>query len=80
MRLTVNGKPRAVDNVQTILEFLQAHDVNPQLVAVEHNGEIVRREQFAAARLSEGDTLEIIHMVGGGSHRMISPPSERGGA
>ncbi|MPZ16163.1 MAG: sulfur carrier protein ThiS [Chloroflexi bacterium] len=66
MRLTVNGKPRDVDAARTIAEFLHAHDVNPQLVAVEHNGRIVRREQFSDIELTEGDALEIIHMVGGG--------------
>lgn len=67
MRLTVNGKPREIAGVQTLLEFLQVHDVNPRLVAVEHNGEIVRRDHFADACLHDGDTLEIIHMVGGGA-------------
>lgn len=70
MRITVNGKPREVEGAHTVLEFLQAHDVNPRLVAVEHNGEIVRRERFGDAQLHDGDTLEIIHMVGGGSCRM----------
>lgn len=67
MQLTVNGKPRQVDGHVTILEFLQQAGVNPLLVAVEHNGEIVRREGYGQVRLTEGDALEIIHMVGGGA-------------
>lgn len=67
MQLTVNGKPRVVEGPLTILEFLQAHNVNPLLVAVEYNGEIIRRERFGGLRLNEGDKLEIIHMVGGGT-------------
>jgi thiamine biosynthesis protein ThiS len=67
MQLTVNGKPREVDGSLTILEFLQRAGVNPLLVAVEHNGEIVRRERFADVRLRQGDALEVIHMVGGGA-------------
>jgi thiamine biosynthesis protein ThiS len=67
MQLTVNGKAREVEGEPTLLDFLQAHDVNPRLVAVEHNREIVRRERFGEIRLREGDTLEIIHMVGGGA-------------
>jgi thiamine biosynthesis protein ThiS len=66
MQLTVNGKPRRVDGAPTLLELLESIPINPRLVAVEHNGEIVRRERFELIRLGEGDTLEIIHMVGGG--------------
>ena len=66
MELTVNGKPRQVQGPRTLKEFLEANGVNPNLVAVEHNGEIIKRERFDAVALGEGDTLEIIHMVGGG--------------
>jgi thiamine biosynthesis protein ThiS len=67
MQLTVNGKPRDVAGPLSLREFLEAHDVKPEMVAVEYNGEIVRRERFAEVRLQEGDKLEIIHMVGGGA-------------
>jgi thiamine biosynthesis protein ThiS len=67
MRLQVNGKHRDVDAPATLLELLERLEVNPQLVAVEYNGEIVRREGFADVSLSEGDVLEIVHMVGGGA-------------
>lgn len=66
MQLTVNGKPRDVQDAATIREFLEANSVNLALVAVEHNGEIIRRERFGEVALAEGDQLEIIHMVGGG--------------
>lgn len=67
LSITVNGKSREIEGSCTILEFLQAHNVNPLLVAVEHNGEIIRREQFGAHTLHPADTLEIIQMVGGGA-------------
>ena len=67
MHLTVNGKPREIDGSPTLLEFLQGFNLNPALVAVEHNAEIIRREHFADVELRDGDQLEIIHMVGGGA-------------
>ena len=67
MQLTVNGKPRDVLEPVTIKDFLEANGVNPVLVAVEHNGEIIRRERFGEVPLANGDNLEIIHMVGGGA-------------
>ena len=66
MHLTVNGKPRQVESSLTLLSFLESLGVNPKLVAVEHNGDIIRRENFETVTLAEGDVLEIIHMVGGG--------------
>jgi thiamine biosynthesis protein ThiS len=67
MHLTVNGKPRDAQGAGTIKEFLETNGVNPMLVAVEHNGEIIKRERFAEVTLADGDNLEIIHMVGGGA-------------
>jgi thiamine biosynthesis protein ThiS len=66
MKLTVNGKPRDAADEGSILDFLKAQNVNPMLIAVEHNGEIIRRERYGEVALHEGDTLEIVHMVGGG--------------
>ena len=66
MLLAVNGKQREVEGSLSILEFLQANEINHLLVAVEHNGEIIKRERLGEVPLNEGDTLEIIHVVGGG--------------
>ena len=65
--LTVNGKTREIAEPMTLLAFLQAHNVDPRLIAVEHNGEIVRRDRYEAVTLAAGDRLEIVHMVGGGA-------------
>jgi thiamine biosynthesis protein ThiS len=66
MQLTVNGKPRDAADNATILLFLEANAIDPRIVAVERNGEIVKREQWSDVRLEAGDTLEIVRMVGGG--------------
>ena len=50
--------------------FLQAGrqlGVDPRAIAVEVNGEILQREGYADCTLSEGDTVEIVRMVGGGT-------------
>jgi thiamine biosynthesis protein ThiS len=67
MQCTINGKLREVDSGITLLRFLEERGVNPMLVAVEHNGEIIKRERFGEVPLTDGDRLEIIHMVGGGA-------------
>ena len=46
--------------------FLARHDLDPDLVVVERNGRILRREEFDRTALEPGDELEIVHFVGGG--------------
>ena len=69
MKITVNGKPREVDAVDGTLDlpsFLQRFDINPRLVAVAINGDVIPRDRYPDALVREGDTLEIVRMVGGG--------------
>jgi sulfur carrier protein len=65
MRLKVNGKEREVEGVSTVEELIASLAIH-RMIVVEHNGTILRREQYATTPLAEGDTLEIVHMVGGG--------------
>jgi sulfur carrier protein len=65
--LQVNGKRIELDGPMTLLAYLDDLDVNPRTVAVEHNGEILDRDEFATATLDDGDRVEIVRMVGGGS-------------
>ena len=46
--------------------FLARHDLDPDLVVVERNGRILRRQDFDGTALEDGDELEIVHFVGGG--------------
>lgn len=65
MRLKLNGKEREVEGVSTVDQLVASLGIH-RMIVVEHNGTILRREQYAETALSEGDTLEIVHMVGGG--------------
>ncbi len=64
--LTINGKERALREEMTVARFLAENDIDPRIVAVEHNGVILAREQFAAIVLRQGDRVEIVRMIGGG--------------
>lgn len=66
IELKVNGKPRLVEQPVTLLAYLEQLGINPAIVAVEYNGEIIRRENYGATSLAAGDVLEIVRMVGGG--------------
>ena len=65
--LQVNGKKVELDTATPLLRYLSELGVDPRAVAVEHNGEIVERGRFAEVVLDDGDQVEIVRMVGGGS-------------
>jgi thiamine biosynthesis protein ThiS len=65
MELTVNGEAHSIEANTTVGDLLVALGVDGT-VAVERNGSIVRRSDQEKTPLSEGDTLEIVHFVGGG--------------
>jgi sulfur carrier protein len=66
VNIFANGKPRAVADGATIVDFLSALGWKPEWVVVEHNGEPLARDRFTAVRLNEGDRLEVVRAVAGG--------------
>lgn len=66
MRIEVNGKGREVESGRTVRGLLRELGLDPRVVVVERNGEIVRRETLGEVALREGDSVEIVHFVGGG--------------
>ncbi len=65
MKLTINGEDREVV-AATVWDLLAEIGLHPQGTVVERNREIVDREAFKDTRLSEGDVLELVRLVGGG--------------
>ena len=65
MELRVNGEDRSFDG-STLHELIASMDLNPGRVAVELNGNIIPRSEFSNVKLKNGDSLEIVHFVGGG--------------
>lgn len=66
VNIQVNGEPhqcRAETHLPNLLEQL---GLNPRLVAVEYNGEILHRQFWTDTKIQEGDRLEIVTIVGGG--------------
>jgi len=65
--LQINGKEVELEHPIQLLAYLDQLGVNPRAVAVEHNGSIIERAVYNTVMLQEGDTVEIVRMVGGGS-------------
>jgi sulfur carrier protein len=66
MQVTVNGQSRQVAEGLTIAQLLDELRLGGKPVAVEVNLELVPRQRHAQHRLTEGDRLEIVTLVGGG--------------
>ena len=66
MRVELNGEAKELDEGTTLLDLVGQLSLAPERVAVELNREVVRRSEWPAVRLSDGDRLEIVHFVGGG--------------
>ena len=67
MDIIVNGRTTQVDENLDVTQVLERLGFGGKLVAVELNYEIVPRERYTAYRLREGDRLEIVQAIGGGS-------------
>lgn len=66
LKLTINGELREVTDVTSIADLLVAFKLEQKILVIELNREIIDRSAYAATALSEGDSLEIVHFVGGG--------------
>jgi sulfur carrier protein len=66
MNITVNGQVREFREGITVATLLETFDLASERVAVECNGEIVSRDDFANHVLHDGDVVEIVRFVGGG--------------
>ena len=66
MKLQVNGDPMEVAEGATLSMLLEQLRLKPELVVVELNMNILKREELARTPLKDGDHLEIVHFVGGG--------------
>jgi sulfur carrier protein len=66
MEITVNGEARQVPAPATLDDLLRHLGLDPRTVVVEHNRQIVRRPALGATTLAAGDTVELVHFVGGG--------------
>ena len=67
MRIRVNGDPVELPAELTILQLLEQLRIDPRLVAVEHNLSIIKRARYESTVIGDGDQIEIVNFVGGGS-------------
>jgi thiamine biosynthesis protein ThiS len=69
MEIVLNGQPREVGldpEAATVDALTAALGMKADRIAIERNGEIVRRSEWVSTPVRSGDRFEIVHFVGGG--------------
>ncbi len=70
VQIEVNGESRHISNQMTLDQLLTELELAPERIAVEHNRAVVSRRDWSQTHLTEGDRIEIVHFVGGGSIKL----------
>ena len=65
-KVRVNGEWIQLEQSMDLAQFLKSYGLKTDKIAVERNGEIVRKEDFEKTILTDEDILEIVQFVGGG--------------
>ena len=66
MRITVNGEAREIARARNVSELVEELGLPAPATLVEHNGLALRRDEWPARTLTEGDIVELVRIVAGG--------------
>ncbi|HTS36421.1 MAG TPA: sulfur carrier protein ThiS [Candidatus Solibacter sp.] len=72
MTLQINGEQKDFKSPLTLAALVESLGMKSDRVAVELNREIAPRASWSETTLKDGDRLEIVHFVGGGSITALS--------
>ena len=64
--LAINGETRSVQGVSHVRELIRHLGIGEDGIAVELNGNIIRRRDWEHTPVADGDRVEIVQFVGGG--------------
>lgn len=73
MQVLINGKPTEIAPGASVSDLLEQLELKGKRIAIELNGEILPRSRHTDQRLDDGDQLEIVHAIGGGSSSVHNP-------
>lgn len=77
--MVINGKERefSLAPAATINDLICALELKGDRIALEHNGNIVRRDAWTLTTVHENDKVEVVHFVGGGTHQQGKAVSKK---
>jgi len=66
VQVRLNGKTKQIERGLSVRGLLESLDLHPGMVVVELNREILERSRYEDTVVTEGDSIELVHFVGGG--------------
>jgi thiamine biosynthesis protein ThiS len=67
MTIVLNGEPKEIPADLSVTELIETLGLPSERLAIEVNRRIIRRADWPATTLAEGDKVEVVHFVGGGA-------------
>jgi sulfur carrier protein len=67
LSVIANGETFGVEAGTTVGAFIRQRGLEPRYVVVERNGEPLERVRYEEVELADGDRLELVRAVAGGS-------------
>ncbi|OFW06114.1 MAG: thiamine biosynthesis protein ThiS [Acidobacteria bacterium RIFCSPLOWO2_02_FULL_67_36] len=67
MTIRLNGEPFEIAGPVSISTLLAELKIDPRQVAVERNLAVIKRDRYETTMIGEGDEIEVVKFVGGGS-------------
>lgn len=68
LNVMINGEKETIEGAEiSVTKLLEVKEVKmPDMVSVELNGRILKREEFPTTSINEGDRIEFLYFMGGG--------------
>jgi len=66
MKVWINGKEEHLSDGMSVGDLLSERKIRREVVVVELNGNVPKREDYESVLLKDGDTVELVFYMGGG--------------
>ena len=67
-KITVNGEAQEVQLPLSLTELIRQNDVQqPEMVSVQVNEDFVDRNEWDSIQMKEGDSVDFLYFMGGGT-------------
>ena len=67
MKISLNNRPENFDShMLTISEILKYKNYTFKMMVVKINGQLIKKDHYQTAEVTDGDDVQIIHMISGG--------------
>ena len=68
-KIKVNGNEQKISNPVSLTELIALNNVaQPSMVSIQLNGEFVVRDDYDSTLVKEGDEVDFLYFMGGGSN------------